>query len=167
MELVTLKPVEAGDADELFPLVFRTPVTDSILWEGPDSLEDLRARLTEREALTREGRWHQFTIVETGSGKRIGSIDVRPYADGFRGDLGLWVGVPFQRKGYGTEAIEKAVRYGFERLALEKIEAMVFVGNDSSRRAFEKAGFALEGTIRRCKKKRGGFVDVWLLGCLK
>ena len=47
---------------------------------------------------------------------------------------------------------------------LKKLEATVFVGNHASRRAFEKNGFTLEGTIRRAVRKRGVLVDEWLFG---
>jgi RimJ/RimL family protein N-acetyltransferase len=42
----------------------------------------------------------------------------------------------------------------------------VFTGNYPSRRAFEKNGFRLEGTVRRAVQKRGQLLDEWLLGLL-
>ena len=161
---ISLKLVEAADADELFPLIYNSSITDTILWDGPTSLEELRAGLAEREQQVKAGKKHQFTIVESSTGKKIGSIDIRPYEEAYRGDMGLWIGQPFQGKGYGTEAVRKVVEFGFAKLRMEKIEAKIFVGNLGSRRAFEKNGFVLEGTIRKCEKKRGRFIDEWLLG---
>jgi RimJ/RimL family protein N-acetyltransferase len=43
----------------------------------------------------------------------------------------------FLGKGYGTKAISELVKYGFEKLGMKSISAMVFVGNHASRRAFE------------------------------
>jgi catechol 2,3-dioxygenase-like lactoylglutathione lyase family enzyme len=51
-------------------------------------------------------------------------------------------------------------------LGLNKIDARVFVGNAQSRRAFEKNGFRLEGTLRSAGRKRGKVFDDWLLGKL-
>jgi RimJ/RimL family protein N-acetyltransferase len=165
--LITLKPVEEADASELFPLLHNSHVTDTILWDGPDSIESLKRGLKEREELTREGKCHQFTIVETQSGKKIGSIDIRPYEEPFRGDMGLWIGLPFQGKGYGTSAVKQILKYGFDKLGMQKVEAKIFVGNIASRKIFGKCGFQLEGTVRRAELKRGKYVDEWLFGILK
>jgi [ribosomal protein S5]-alanine N-acetyltransferase len=166
--LVTLKPVEADDADELFPLVYKSKITDTIMWDGPDSLDALRSGLGKREILTKEGQAHQFTIIESTTGKKIGSIDVRPYeGENFRGDMGMWIGLPFQGKGLGQAAIHENLRYAFEKLKMEKLEAEIFVGNMASRKAFEKCGFVLEGTIRKAILKRGKFLDKWVLGITK
>jgi len=70
-------------------------------------------------------------------------------------------------RGIGTEAVRLATRFAFERAALHKLEAGVFVGNVASRCIFEKNGYALEGTIRRAVKKRGQFVDDWRFGILR
>jgi [ribosomal protein S5]-alanine N-acetyltransferase len=167
MSLVHLQPVAESDAEELFPLVKDSSVTDTLLWDGPESLADLKSGLKVRENLFAEGKCHQFTIVETSTGRRIGSIDVRPNEEPFRGDMGLWLGVPYQGKGYGTDAVKQILKYAFEDLMMEKVEAKIFVGNIGSRRIFEKCGFQLEGTIRCCAIKRGKFVDEWLFGILK
>ena len=66
-QLVSLRPVAATDAQSLFRLIFRTPISDTLAWDGPESLDDLRASLSERELKTKRGELHQFTIIETGS----------------------------------------------------------------------------------------------------
>lgn len=159
-----LRPVQGADAKLLFPLIYRTPVTDTILWDGPDSLDEYQHNLTERESQTASGQIHLFTIVDQPSGKPAGNADIRPDAGNFRADVGLWIGEPYQGKGYGTLVVRRLVDYGFEQLGLQKIDAYVFVGNLASRRIFEKNGFQLEGTIRSADSKRGRPIDEWLFG---
>ncbi|MFD0782975.1 GNAT family N-acetyltransferase [Micromonospora azadirachtae] len=53
-----------------------------------------------------------------------------------------------QGRGLGTEAVRLIVGYGFERLGLHRISLGVFAFNPRARRAYEKAGFVMEG-IRR------------------
>lgn len=161
-----LLPVRADHADALYPMVKDSPVTATILWDGPESLESYREGLSEREAGMKSGKLHMFTIVDPDSGKLAGSIDIRPDEEGFRADIGLWIGVPFHGRGIGTRAVHAIARYGFAEVGLAKIEGKVFVGNLASRRAFEKAGFRLEGTIRRCARKGGEFRDEWIMGIL-
>jgi [ribosomal protein S5]-alanine N-acetyltransferase len=77
--------------------------------------------------------------------------------------LGFWVVEPYQGKGAATQAIAELIAFAFAR-GREKLEALVFVGNHASRRALEKNGFQLEGTLRCAVRKRGVYVDEWLLG---
>jgi uncharacterized protein (DUF952 family)/RimJ/RimL family protein N-acetyltransferase len=161
---VRLSPVQAGDADELFPLIYNSPVTATIAWDGPNDLEEFRANLAEREEQVHRGERHIFTLHSMPGNQAMGSASIRPDAESFRAEMGLWIGEPFHGKGYGTRVVRELVKYGFEVLNLQKIDAFVFTENWASRRIFEKNGFSLEGTIRSAVKKRGRSIDEWLFG---
>ncbi|MCA9726995.1 MAG: GNAT family protein [Candidatus Eisenbacteria bacterium] len=51
--------------------------------------------------------------------------------------------------GYVPEAMEAVIRYGFEELHLNRIEAYVEPGNARSIRVMEKLGFTREGLLRQ------------------
>lgn len=59
-----------------------------------------------------------------------------------------------QGKGYGTAAIQQLLQYGFETLALERINLDVFYTNKRAIKAYEKCGFYRESI--KCK---GAFID--------
>jgi RimJ/RimL family protein N-acetyltransferase len=164
LPVIELRLVQAEDAEALFPLIFRTGVADTLLWDGPGSLEEFQKALAERAGQAARGEIHNFTIIEAATVRPIGSASIRPDGQHFRADMGLWIGKPFQGRGYGTQVVRRLIEYGFERLRLEKIDADVFVGNWASRRIFEKNGFSLEGTIRKAVRKYGRAVDEWVLG---
>lgn len=159
-----LRPILASDANALFELVYRSPVTDTLVWDGPESTDEFRSGIAQRAERTARGETHLFTIVSDADQQPIGACDIRPYPDGFRADIGIWVGLPYHGRGYGTRAVRQLINYGFARLELEKIEAFVFAGNQPSRRIFEKNGFSLEGTLRRAQLKRGQLFDEWIFG---
>ncbi|MFZ6026668.1 MAG: GNAT family N-acetyltransferase [Chloroflexota bacterium] len=159
--MIKLAPLQAQDAEKLFPLVYQAGVTDWLLWDGPQSLDEYRQALAERAREVACGERHLFTIWQDG--QPVGSIDIRPRND-FRADIGLWVGAPYHGKGIGSQAVQWITAYGFFYLGLQKIEAEVFVGNHASRRTFEKCGFELEGTSRLAVRKKGQLLDEWRLG---
>ncbi|MGD2252738.1 MAG: GNAT family N-acetyltransferase [Anaerolineales bacterium] len=161
--MIDLRPPKDTDADLLYPLLIDTTVTETIAWDGPESLEEYRQGIKDRAVQVAEGRSHFFIIVERTSDRPIGSCSVRPEEGGFRGNLGLWLGEPYQGKGYGTAVIRMLMDYGFETLGLGRIEAQVFVGNWASRRVFEKNGFGVVGIERAAVEKRGVWVDAWKL----
>jgi RimJ/RimL family protein N-acetyltransferase len=70
-------------------------------------------------------------------------------------------------KGMGAEAIDRVCRHGFDRLGLHRIYAYVLSINPAARRAFERAGFALEGTLRDDRWAEDKFVDTYLLARLR
>lgn len=165
--MIELKPIQAHDAIDLFPLIYKSKVTDTICWDGPDSLDTFKEGLAEREKQVQAGKIHLFTIIEKQTGHKVGSIDVRPYEQDFIGDMGLWIGETYHGKGYGTMAVSLILDYAFNELNMEKVEAKIFVGNQQSKRIFEKNGFKCEGTIRKCVLKNGQYLDEWLMGILK
>ena len=69
-------------------------------------------------------------------------------------------------RGVGTRAIDLVSRHAFEQLGLHRVYAYVLALNPRARRAFEKAGFALEGTLRDDRSVGEGFVDSYLLSRL-
>jgi RimJ/RimL family protein N-acetyltransferase len=70
-------------------------------------------------------------------------------------------------RGVGSRAIDLLCRYGFERLNLHRIYAYVLGINPAGRRAFETAGFVLEGTLREDRWSEGRFVDCDVLARLR
>jgi RimJ/RimL family protein N-acetyltransferase len=69
-------------------------------------------------------------------------------------------------RGAGTEAINALCGYAFGHLNLHRVYAYVLAFNPRARRAFEKAGFILEGTLREDRRADEGYTDVYLLGKL-
>lgn len=110
-----------------------------------------------------------FAVEQEGEPRHVGNvwlwaIDLRHR----KAELRIVIGDPAARgRGVGAEAIERLCRYGFDRLNLHRIYAYVLAINPGGRRAFEKAGFALEGTLREDRWAGDRFTDVYLLGRLK
>ena len=62
-------------------------------------------------------------------------------------------------RGIAPMAIDLAAQYAFRRLKLHKLVAVVLEPNKASRRAFLKAGFVDEGTLRAHYRMGKGYVD--------
>ncbi|HEX2945465.1 MAG TPA: GNAT family protein [Clostridia bacterium] len=67
---------------------------------------------------------------------------------GRRMDIGYEISRKYWNLGYGTEAVKAVVAYGFEKMGLKRITAEIIPENKASIRAFEKAGFTYEGTLK-------------------
>ena len=60
-------------------------------------------------------------------------------------ELGYWVAPDHHGQGYGTEAAELIVAYGFEQLGLHRISARVFAFDEPSIRLLERGGVRPRG----------------------
>ena len=66
-----------------------------------------------------------------------------------------------------TWAARAICREAFAKLDIVRIYAEPYAYNTGSRRVLEKAGFTLEGTLRRSVYKRGELFDSCIYGLLK
>lgn len=74
-------------------------------------------------------------------------------------ELGYWLGEEFWGRGIVSEAVPAMTRYAIEQHGLTRVYALPFAHNLASCRVLEKAGFALEGRLRRSAIKDGQIVD--------
>jgi RimJ/RimL family protein N-acetyltransferase len=73
----------------------------------------------------------------------------------------------FWGKGYGTDAMQVLLRYGFLELNLWRISLNVFEFNQRAMRSYEKAGFRPEGCLRQAIQREGRRWDIMYLGILR
>ena len=91
-----------------------------------------------------------YGIYDLESDQHIGNIKFT-YTNRrhLRGDIGIVIGErAYWGKGIAAEAIQCLTEYVSEVLGVEKISAGCFEINRGSVRAFEKAGYAVEGVIK-------------------
>lgn len=65
----------------------------------------------------------------------------RPSLKEREAEIGYWIAVPFQGKGYASEAVELLLQRCFETLNMRTVWAAYYDGNEASRRVQEKCGF--------------------------
>jgi RimJ/RimL family protein N-acetyltransferase len=70
-------------------------------------------------------------------------------------------------KGYGTEATRLLVDYLFLSRDILRIQATTNVRNKTAQRVLEKAGFRIEGTVRKPMLVRGVWTDYYLHSILR
>jgi RimJ/RimL family protein N-acetyltransferase len=86
------------------------------------------------------------------------------------GDAWLGIGIGARAdwgRGYGTEALRLMLRYGFEALNLHRVTLNVFGYNTRAIRAYEKAGFTVEGRERGYLLREARRWDVVHMGVLR
>jgi RimJ/RimL family protein N-acetyltransferase len=83
-------------------------------------------------------------------------------------ELGIFIGERDEwGNGYGTDAVNALVDFGFRELRLERIHLEVWTENPRAIRAYEKAGFVHEGTLRHDRFEQGRFTDGHVMSILR
>ncbi len=98
-----------------------------------------------------------LAIVLTEGDRHIGNIKLGPMNQVHQSaDVGVLIGEKdCWGKGYATEAIRLVSQYAFHDLGLYRLTAGCYAPNQGSARAFQKAGFVIEG-VRKNHYVYGG-----------
>lgn len=143
---LTLRPFEEGDLDDLFEYSQVPGVGEAAGWKHHEKKEESEAVLN----VFIKGH-RTFAIVETESGKVIGSIGLEPSASVYNSagigtninDIGYVIGQNYWGKGYATEAVRGVLGYAFCVLYLDAVTCGVFAGNEASKEVLKACGFKL------------------------
>ncbi|XVQ10704.1 GNAT family N-acetyltransferase [Spirillospora sp. CA-255316] len=88
-----------------------------------------------------------FVVCLRSTGAIVGFVSISRIERGSyeKGVLGYGAFTPHEGRGYMTEGVGLAVRHGFERLGLHRLEADIQPGNTASLRLAAKVGLRREG----------------------
>jgi ribosomal-protein-alanine N-acetyltransferase len=161
-----LRPVEHGDILVIAKWLNDPVVTHTMFYgQLPMSEEQVEAMIMGQV----RSPANTVFMVETTSGISIGfaglyDIHLTARKASFRiliGETDHW------KKGFGTEVTEMLTFYGFDRLNLNRISLGVTADNVGAVRAYEKAGFVVEGTLRKDLYRNGRWYDSILMAILR
>jgi len=94
----------------------------------------------------------------------IGHYRIKP--ENFRAEIGYMLLPEFHGKGYISEAVAKAVAYGFDTMKLHSIEAIIDPLNEASAKVLEKNGFVKEAHLKENEFYNGQFIDTVIYSIL-
>ena len=149
-ERLTLRRFTEADADSVFRNWASIPEIQQNYGEPVYATKEEVVSLLEKYiARYAEPNYYRWAIIEKASGECVGQIayflvdSKNEFAE-----IEYCVGTAFQKKGYATEACKAAIKYGFEKIGLHKVQICVRPSNTPSRKVIEKCGLTYEGTLR-------------------
>jgi ribosomal-protein-alanine N-acetyltransferase len=163
-----LRPFTAVDADHLFAL--HTSAEVMRYWDSPRWTDRARADrfVAVCERLAEEGSGARVAIDRVSDGAFVGWCAVTGWNPDFRSaSLGYCLDQPAWGYGYATEAAHALLRWTFDTLDLNRVQAEADTRNVASARVLEKLGFVREGTLREDCIVDGDVSDSWVFGLLR
>lgn len=149
-ERLILRAPRLGDARDIQRLAGAREIAATTL-TLPHPYEDgmAEAFISTREEAFAKDKSASFAITRKSDGAVIGMIGLELQLNHLRAEMGYWVGLPYWRNGYCTEAAASVLRFGFEHYRLDRIYATHFGSNPASGRVMEKIGMKREGVMRQ------------------
>jgi len=103
---------------------------------------------------------YTFVIEKNDTNQFVGLIALKLRNRKFRcAEVWYKLHSAFWGKGFGTEAVNRLLDFGFNQLNLHRIEAGCAIGNMRSIKVLEKVGMIREGTKRQILPLKSGWTD--------
>jgi RimJ/RimL family protein N-acetyltransferase len=100
-----------------------------------------------------------FAIAVEGTAVGAIGFVLKPDIERVSAEIGYWLAERLWGQGIATEAVKAVTSYAVANHGLSRVFAVPFATNLASCRVLEKAGYTLEGTLRRSAIKDGVIVD--------
>lgn len=143
-------------------------------WEPTWSVDALsraafRRRLRQTATEWVEDSGYGFLVFRRDDDAVLGGVNLSNVRRGVAQavNLGYWIGEPYARHGYMTEALLTLFPFVFDRLGLHRIEAACLPHNMASRGLLQKVGFREEGYARQYLRINGSWQDHVLYSLLR
>ncbi|MEH0577295.1 GNAT family N-acetyltransferase [Streptomyces sp. B21-108] len=108
-----------------------------------------------------------FSVVELDSQELVGAASLWGIdAHNRSAHLGISVLPDFRGRGFSSDIVRVLCEYGFVVRGLQRLQVETMADNAPMIAAAKRAGFTIEGTLRRSAWVYGAFVDQVILGLL-
>jgi Acetyltransferases, including N-acetylases of ribosomal proteins len=162
-----LKKMTLKDAEDLFEYASDPEVTKYVTWAPHKSIDDSIDFLKSVLRRYENNEVSEWGIVYKENNKFIGTcgyvlwVPVHSLAE-----IAFALSREYWGKGLMTEAVKEVIKYGFEKMNLNRIYAKCFVENIGSQKVLEKVGMKFEGILREQMFIKSKFSDMKIYSIL-
>jgi RimJ/RimL family protein N-acetyltransferase len=146
-----LRPLTPDDAAHFTRLLGPDPEAVRQMAEIPDPCTEPAARAWIEKRVGPGA--YVFAIERRADSEFVGIVGFGGPAEML--ELGYWIGQPYRRQGFATEAVCRLIAHAVSN-GIERLHADTFPDNPISSRVLSRAGFLPTGIIVRDFPERGG-----------
>ena len=156
-----LRKISKFDDKDFYEYASDPRVTQYLTWDVHPNVRFSANYISYLQSRYRAGEFFDWAITLKDTGKMIGTCGFTHFNyPAYAAEIGYVLNPAYWGYGLAPEAVKRVVRFGFDYLGLNRIEARCIAGNVRSRRVMEKACMTYEGTAREGLFIKGRFASV-------
>lgn len=165
---LTLRKMLVLDTEDMYAYACRADVTQYLTWYPHPDRDYTRQYLQYLGNRYAAGMFYDWAIVYEPDCKMVGTCGFTSFnCSADSAEVGYVLNPEYWGKGIAQEALQRVLRFGFENLQLNRIEAKYIRENERSRRLMERVGMRFEGIMREGMLIKGSYVDVGICSILR
>lgn len=163
-----LRQAQATDSQNLYELYTDEAVVEYMPFTPFTSIDEALDEMKWYTRIFAEQSGLRWMIEDHEHVKVIGTCGFLGYEqEHHRAELGYDLSSVYWGKGIMQEVASRIIKFGFEQMELNKIEAKIEPKNQASIRLMEKLGFVQEGLLRQHEYEKGKYVDLAVFALLQ
>lgn len=167
-ERLLLRKVTADDAASMLSYLSDQHVTQHMGLAPFQTIADALDEIAWYESIVTEGTGIRWGITLKEEGQVIGSCGfLNRVAKHRRMEIGTELSRDYWHQGIASEALQAVIRYVFNNLEVQRMEALIEPANLASQKLFERHGFMKEGLLRSYEYTCGKYDDLYMYSLLK
>ncbi|KMQ66557.1 acetyltransferase [Chryseobacterium angstadtii] len=166
-ERLLLRQLTPQDAEDLFEYFSLDEVMEYYDLDTFKTLEDAQNIISHFNGEFEKGKGFRWAIELKSEKKVIGTCGYHNwYREHSRAEIGYELNPKFWRNSYMKEAVLPILIFGFETMALHRVDAFIDPSNISSEKLLLSLNFKEEGMLRDYFFEKGKFVDAKIFGLI-
>lgn len=167
-ERLTLRRMLVSDAYDMYEYARRELVTRYLSWRPHPNVDYTKEYLQYIGNHYNIGDFFDWGVIHNKDDKFIGTCGFTRFNYNHNSaEIGYVLSPDYWGQGIADEAVREVMKFGFERLGLNRIEAKFIMGNESSKRVMEKTGMTFEGYQRQAMLIKGEYKNIGICSILK
>ncbi len=168
-ERIVLRKIKAEDYKQMYEKWACKEVCSRFFpWSAATDIEAYKNRALTWVGNYKDDLYFNWIIELKETKDVIGIINLHNVDEQCRSAETSYILAPdYWGNGFMTEALKCVLRYAFEELGINCVQADVFEGNVASEKVLEKCGFCRKGVAREKYFKDGAYFDAILYGILR
>ncbi len=167
-ERLTLRRIRIDDVEDMYEYSKDDFVTKYLIWSPHIDQKYTLEYINYIQQRYRTGDFYDWGVINRSDKKMIGTCGFTrfDYVNN-SAEIGYVLNSAYHGRGIATEAAAEVIKFGFEKLLLNRIECKYIIGNDASRRVMEKNGMKFEGIRREGMLIKGMYRDIGVCSILR
>ncbi len=163
-----LRRMLTRDYKDMYSYASDPRVSRHLLWNPHESESFTKKYLKHLQREYDRYLFYDWAVLCKDDGKMIGTCGLTAYSERHNiAEIGYVLNPAYWGRGIAAEAAGEVIRFAFDTVGVERVEARHMEGNEASGAVMQKCGLQKEGVLRHAVCKNGVYHNVHIYSILR